>query len=598
MAGTKILVLGGTGPAGICLLRELVYNGLESVVYARNPSKIPEDLATHELIGVIKGEMDDLETLSTAIAQSRVIVSLLGPNIIDKNMSPTLFADIYRSSVFPLMRQHGVRRILAMGTISIFRPEDHWVLTRSAIVTFVRIFANQAYRNILNIADLFDNDADGLDWTVFRIAMIPGNSDEESWRKDREDGEAFVGPVGAKGWTLSQTRSALARWLVVAAEGGAEQWIRQFSPRCHCVLSSENGWKMATGPKSASFPTVPVVIPKMESSPTMSRNGLGNAKEIHLKDSAARKMSNAAREEASPEPVLDPELLESEMELVTSLAKLQKLEAMIHQLRTLLPERLLEPLAPIVNPKVSTGTSVPNSPQKLFQQLSQAARAGVSEVGEFQSMWRGQDMKSVWDRIDTLVHENAGQLLQSSGMWEEDYDALLEELTKQNNTRKEQQQKVKEELERSQLQSAEGGWKAIVDNFAQKNAPGVRIATTKSDSSFAIILPKAGMSFRVHPVKTSQDAEIPEWQFSSSAEPSSKLESAVLDCLNSRSRKWDLTFLLEMASSYSNIFQTACIKCGSITDKSANLPAIRHLKATQPPNEPQPVFEAYHATCI
>ncbi|KAL2849815.1 hypothetical protein BJY01DRAFT_233462 [Aspergillus pseudoustus] len=601
MAGSKILVLGGTGPAGICLLRELMFREHKTVVYARNPSKIPEDLAAHELIEVIKGEMDDLEALSKAIAQSRVVISLLGPNILDKKMSPTLFADMYESSVFPLMRQHGVSRIFAMGTISLFRDEDHWVLSRSALVTFVRIFANRAYQNIVNLANLFDNGADGIDWTVFRIAMIPGNSDEESWRKDREDGEAFVGPVGAKGWTLSQTRSALARWLVDAAEGGAEEWSRRCGFTLPFVLPSGNGWKMVTGPKSALFPTVSVVIPKMESSPTMSRSGINNFKETQLKHSAAANMPNAAREGASPEPVLDPELLESEMELVTSLAKLQKLEETIHQLRTLLPERLLEPLAPIVNPRASTGTTVPNSPQKLFQQLSQAARAGVSEVSEFQAMWRGRDMKPVWDRIDTLIYENAGQLLQSSGMWEEDYGALFEELTKQDNLRKEQQQKAKEELERSQLQSAEGGWKAVVDNFVQQNVPGVRITIAKSDSSFAIFLPKTGMSFKVHAVDAEQDSGIPEWQVSSkqtSAEPPSKLESTVLDCLNSRSRKWDLSFLLEMISSYSNIFQTTCTKCGSITDKSANLPAIRRLKATQPSNKPQPTFEAYHATCI
>lgn len=52
MAGSKILVLGGTGPAGICLLRELIYNNLATVVYARNPSKIPDDLASNPLIEV------------------------------------------------------------------------------------------------------------------------------------------------------------------------------------------------------------------------------------------------------------------------------------------------------------------------------------------------------------------------------------------------------------------------------------------------------------------------------------------------------------------------------------------------------------------
>ncbi|CEL02327.1 hypothetical protein ASPCAL03498 [Aspergillus calidoustus] len=232
MAGSKILVLGGTGPAGICLLRELVYRKHATIVYARNPSKIPEDLADHELIEVVKGEMNDLETLSAAIAQSYIVLSLLGPNILDKNMEPTLFADMYKSSVFPLMRQHGVKRIYAMGTISLYRPEDHWVLSRSVVVTFVRLFANRAYQNIINLAKVFDEDADGLDWTVFRIAMIPGNADEESWRRDREDGEAFAGPVGAKGWSISQTRAALARWLVDSVERGGDEWVGKMPAVC------------------------------------------------------------------------------------------------------------------------------------------------------------------------------------------------------------------------------------------------------------------------------------------------------------------------------------------------------------------------------
>lgn len=52
MAGFKFLVLGGTGPAGICLLRELVYRNHATVVYARSPSKIPKDLASNPLIDV------------------------------------------------------------------------------------------------------------------------------------------------------------------------------------------------------------------------------------------------------------------------------------------------------------------------------------------------------------------------------------------------------------------------------------------------------------------------------------------------------------------------------------------------------------------
>lgn len=86
---------------------------------------------------------------------------------------------------------------------------------------------NAPYRSILNVADVFEKEGkeQGIDWTVFRIAAIPGEDDEASWRKDREGGGDFVGWVGEKGWSMSQKRGALARWLVDAAESGLPDWV-------------------------------------------------------------------------------------------------------------------------------------------------------------------------------------------------------------------------------------------------------------------------------------------------------------------------------------------------------------------------------------
>lgn len=173
--------------------------------------------------------MTDLEALSTAISKSRTIVSLLGPNSFYPG-GPTIYADFYRAA-FPLMREHGVRRIFAMGTISIYQPEDPPSLLRSLAVLLIRLVANRVYRNVVNIGKLFE-DGDGeeavtrdIDWTVYRIAGIPGGSDAKSWARDREDGESYVGPVWGEGWSMFQKRSALARWLADAAESGASEWI-------------------------------------------------------------------------------------------------------------------------------------------------------------------------------------------------------------------------------------------------------------------------------------------------------------------------------------------------------------------------------------
>ncbi|EQB54492.1 hypothetical protein CGLO_05676 [Colletotrichum gloeosporioides Cg-14] len=157
------------------------------------------------------------------MAESTIVISLLGPDIKNTKIDPSLFADIYRSSVFPSMRKHGVKRIFAMGTLSIKRPEDHWTMFQTMVTVFMWLFASPIYNNMLNLAKLFETEAEGLDWTVFRIAQIPGESAAESWDKDRQE-KLFIGWIGESGWTSSMKRGALAKWLVDAAEGKADEW--------------------------------------------------------------------------------------------------------------------------------------------------------------------------------------------------------------------------------------------------------------------------------------------------------------------------------------------------------------------------------------
>lgn len=125
------------------------------------------------------------------------------------------------------MRQHGVTRIFAMGTVSIADPNDVFSLKRQLMVGLVRTVVPSAYRLITAIGRLFLEEAGELEWTVFRIGGIPGGSDEASWKRDREDGETFEGYIGQEGWSMSQKRGALARWLVDAVEDGKGRWVRK-----------------------------------------------------------------------------------------------------------------------------------------------------------------------------------------------------------------------------------------------------------------------------------------------------------------------------------------------------------------------------------
>jgi nucleoside-diphosphate-sugar epimerase len=227
MSQSKVLVLGGTGPAGLCVLRELLYRHHSIVAYARSPSKIPTDLSSNPRLAIVKGEMNDYETFSSALKGCSAIISHLGGDINNPHSNPTLYTNMYRNTIIPAMREHGIKKILLMGTIAISQPEDSYILVRPMIMAYLRLKANAMYRDLISNTKMFETEAGDLDWTIFRIGAIPGEPDEESWRKGREEGKLYVGPMGAKGWTMNTNRSLLARWLVDAVEGRAGDWVRK-----------------------------------------------------------------------------------------------------------------------------------------------------------------------------------------------------------------------------------------------------------------------------------------------------------------------------------------------------------------------------------
>jgi hypothetical protein len=238
----------------------------------------------------------------------------------------------------------------------------------------------------------------------------------------------------------------------------------------------------------------------------------------------------------------------SERQIVTSLWRLQELEAKIHQLRTLLPDRLLAPLVPIVDPQnASLGTQAAKSPQILGGQLAQSARRGVAEIEQFKSTWQSSEMKVVWDRIDKMLKESNGIYPQPSGTWERDYEVLLEELGVKERKIEERRRKDEEYQERLKVLSTDGGWKGIVQSFQQRRLPGVQIVLSRNEVVITVVLIKAGMAFDIQCENSQVDAGVSEWRVSNKQRPgvpATKFESSILNCLNSRPRKWDLAYLL------------------------------------------------------
>ena len=155
----------------------------------------------------------------------------------------------------------------------------------------------------------------------------------------------------------------------------------------------------------------------------------------------------------------------------------------------------------------------------------------------------------MWEHVQTRVRESNGQLVQPSGMWEKDYGSLLAGLVKTDKSAEEDRLREEESAERAKALSSEGEWQAVVERFSQRGLSGVHVILDKEQNKadLAVTLSRAGMVFLLEGAREPDSPGVANWHISNKVAPGrtpTKLEFAILDCLNSRPRKWDLAFLL------------------------------------------------------
>ncbi|KAH6637323.1 hypothetical protein F5144DRAFT_629232 [Chaetomium tenue] len=230
MAGDAVLVLGATGPSGICVVRELLHRNHRTIAYVRSPEKIPDDLKSNPLLEIATGTIES-PSLASTIARTHptTITSLLGPtsSSLGNPFGPPLpYPAQYAEHILPAAREHGVRRILALCTISYVTQDDESNWTRAGLRGLVRGLIPRGYQAMVEIAGVFEREAvvaeggllEGVDWVLMRVGGLVGGAEDMAWRVDREVGGVYAGVVG-KEWTASVKRGRLARWCVDWAEG-------------------------------------------------------------------------------------------------------------------------------------------------------------------------------------------------------------------------------------------------------------------------------------------------------------------------------------------------------------------------------------------
>ncbi|KAF8418157.1 hypothetical protein EV426DRAFT_620046 [Tirmania nivea] len=229
----QVLVFGATGLAGLAFLEEAItIPHLRLLIYARTPSKLPNSLLVHPQVNVLPGtgSLTDTDGIRSAVSRLQptdVIISFLGPpatqilawmNPFGKEGKEPIFANAYRSIV-DAMKTTGVRRIFALGTISIVDEKDHRVFSACAMVWIVRLLFYRGWRNMVEVGRFFDTvPVEDIDWTVYRVGLLL-------------NGEAQAvtdGYLGDGKTTSSIRRSELAKWLVMQITTSSEsKWIGQ-----------------------------------------------------------------------------------------------------------------------------------------------------------------------------------------------------------------------------------------------------------------------------------------------------------------------------------------------------------------------------------
>ena len=160
--------------------------------------------------------------MATAIEGQDLVVSFLGPTGFWSSTPPELFVHAYKT-IFDTMRKYKIKVIYATGTPYTPDAKDSNKFIARFISFFIRIITHNLWKSFVLIGELFDKEAEDLEWTISRVGRLSNETNKKT--------TAFE-YVGAPGWTSSTSRSGVAEWIVDQIERDDQGWIRKKPAVC------------------------------------------------------------------------------------------------------------------------------------------------------------------------------------------------------------------------------------------------------------------------------------------------------------------------------------------------------------------------------
>lgn len=191
----KITIFGATGTTGKYLIDEALRRGIETTVFARSSSSFH-----HPQVRIFKGDLTDKGVLAQAIQGADAILSALGPaSLKHPNDLPITRAS---EAIISVMREQGVRRLVAISTGTAPDPDDRFDAKINLPAALIRVMLPTSYRDIIGLAATIRRS--DLDWTMVRVGFLknrpPSGSTniglygktKHSWTVSREEVATFM----------------------------------------------------------------------------------------------------------------------------------------------------------------------------------------------------------------------------------------------------------------------------------------------------------------------------------------------------------------------------------------------------------------------
>ncbi|WP_285657404.1 NAD(P)H-binding protein [Actinomycetospora sp. NBRC 106375] len=166
-----VTVFGGTGKIGRHVVRQLLATGHHVTVLVRSPDKLE---VTDDDLEVIVAELDDAPAIRKAVDGADAVISALGPPIDPFLRSGPLTAAT--RTIVDAMHESGVRRLIALATVSVPDPRDRPSLFDRLVPVGIGLLIPGALREVQGMSEVVTTS--DLDWTLARMTApidIPSN---------------------------------------------------------------------------------------------------------------------------------------------------------------------------------------------------------------------------------------------------------------------------------------------------------------------------------------------------------------------------------------------------------------------------------------